>query len=81
MLLQSGEDGAAGTIVLLPAWPCAIDVSFKLWGPLNTSVEVVWAAGALVSLDVVPAERRGAVVFAPCNTTASAERFPISHAF
>ena len=81
MLLQSGEDGAAGTIVLLPAWPCAVDVSFKLWGPLNTSVEVVWAAGALVSLDVVPAERRSAVVFAPCNTTASAERFPISHAF
>jgi hypothetical protein len=81
MLLQSGEDGAAGTIVLLPSWPCSVDVSFKLWGPLNTSVEVVWAGGALVSLDVVPAERRSAVVFAPCNSTASAERAPIVHAF
>jgi hypothetical protein len=82
MLLQSGEDGATGTIVLLPAWPCDVDVSFKLWGPLNTSVEVIWAGGALVSLDVVPAERRSAVVFAPaCNATASTVRVPISHAF
>ena len=80
MLLQSGEDGVAGSIVLLPAWPCSVDVSFKLWGPLNTSVEVVWAGGALVSLDVVPAERRSAVVFAPCNGTVSRERVPISHA-
>jgi hypothetical protein len=80
MLLQSGEDGVKGTIVLLAGWPCSVDVSFKLWGPLNTSVEVVWAGGALVSLDVVPPERASAVVFAPCNTTASVERVPISHA-
>ena len=66
MLLQWGEDGAAGSIVLLPAWPCARDVSFKLWGPLNTSVEVVYANKTLVSLDVVPPSRKGAVRFAHC---------------
>ena len=71
MLLQNGEDDAKGTIVLLPAWPCEVDVSFKLWGVLNTSVEVVWANGALVSLTVVPPERASSVVFAPCNTTVS----------
>ena len=71
MLLQNGEDDAKGTIVLLPAWPCEVDVSFKLWGVLNTSVEVVWANGTLVSLTVVPPERASSVVFAPCNTTVS----------
>ncbi len=41
MLLQSGDDGYDGTtIVLFPAWPCDWDVNFKLWGPLNTTVEV-----------------------------------------
>lgn len=66
MLLQSGEDGAAGTIVLLPAWPCARDVSFKLWAPKNTTVEVVYRNGSLVSLDVQPPARAGAVRWANC---------------
>ena len=66
MLVQSGEDGAVGTIVLLPAWPCGQDVAFKLWGPLNTTVEVVYAGGKLVSLDVEPPSRAGAVKFASC---------------
>ena len=79
MLMQGGEDGDAGSIVLLPAWPCDVDVSFKLWGPLNTSVEVVWAGGALVSIDVEPPERRAAVKFAPCNATERGETFGISH--
>ena len=79
MLMQPGEDGEAGSIVLLPAWPCDVDVHFKLWGVLNTSVEVVWAGGALVSLDVQPPARAGAVRFAPCGN-ASAERFPIFNA-
>jgi hypothetical protein len=61
MLRQWGEDGAAGSIVLLPAWPCELDVVFKLWGPLNTSVEVVYAGGQLVALNVVPPSRAGAV--------------------
>ena len=65
MLLQSGED-AAGTIVLFPAWPCTWDVSFKLWGPLSTSVEVVYANATLVSLTVVPAARAANVKWAAC---------------
>jgi hypothetical protein len=66
MLLQTGEDGLNGTIVLLPAWPCDVDVSFKLWGPLNTSVEVAYANGTLISLYVEPPSRRSAVHFAAC---------------
>lgn len=65
-LLQWGEDGAAGTIVLLPAWQCHLDVSFKLWGPVATSVEVIYAGGKLVSLDVQPPSRASAVKWANC---------------
>jgi hypothetical protein len=66
MLVQSGEDGATGTVVLFPAWPCNQDVSFKLWAPLNTTVEVVYANSTLVSIDVQPPSRAGAVMFANC---------------
>lgn len=78
MLLQNGEDGAAGTIVLLPAWPCDVDVSFKLFAALNTTVELVWERGAQVALTVEPPERAAAVVFAPCNTEEGALRLPIA---
>jgi len=67
MLIQSGEDGFDDTtIVLFPAWPCAWDVSFKLWGPLATSVDVVYAGGKLVSLVVDPPARASAVKWANC---------------
>lgn len=67
MLIQTGDDGfQATTIVLFPAWPCGWDASFKLWGPLATSVEVVYAGGKLVSLDVQPPQRAGAVKWANC---------------
>ena len=67
MLLQSGDDGFAGTtVVLFPAWPCAWDVDFKLHGPLNTTVEVSYAGGTLVSLAVDPPSRAGAVKWAGC---------------
>lgn len=76
MLLQQGEDGAAGTIVLLPAWPCAYNVSFKLWGPLNTSVELEYVGGGTISsLDVQPPSRRSAVRFARCVSAEAASRF------
>lgn len=65
MLLQPGGD-AAGSLVLLPAWPCAVDVSFKLWGAHNTSVDVVFAGGALVSIDVQPPARARDVKWANC---------------
>ena len=69
MLLQSGDDGFVNTtIVLFPAWPCAWDVDFKLWGPLNTSVELSYsgATGALSTFIVTPSERAAAVKFAGC---------------
>jgi hypothetical protein len=67
MLIQSGEDGFLNaTIVLFPAWPCGWDVSFKLWGPQNTTVEAAYAGGVLVSLDVQPPWRAGAIKWAGC---------------
>lgn len=74
-LLQTGEDGfGAGTIVLLPAWPCAVDVSFKLHAAQATTVEVVYAGGKLVSLAVDPPARAGAVAFANCVSREEAAR-------
>jgi len=70
MLIQSGDDGfASTTIVLLPAWPCEWDVSFKLWGPLHTFVEVDYINGKLASLVVEPASRTSSVKFANCVGT------------
>ena len=67
MLLQSGDDGFTDTtIVLFPAWPCDWDVTFKLWGPLNTTVEVEYADGKLRNLAVTPASRASAVKWANC---------------
>ena len=77
MLLQNGEDGENGTIVLLPAWPCSVDVSFKLFAALNTTVELVWVNGAQAALSVEPPERAAAVVFANCSTPESGVRLPI----
>jgi hypothetical protein len=72
MLLQSGDDGYSNTtIVLFPAWPCAWDVRFKLWGPLNTSVEVAYAGGALQSLVVTPPSRAASVRWAACVPAAA----------
>jgi hypothetical protein len=65
MLLQAGGD-AANSLVLFPAWPCNVDVTFKLWGALNTTVDVVFAGGKLVSLNVMPPERAGDVKWANC---------------
>lgn len=69
MLLQSGDDGFANTtIVLFPAWPCEWDVDFKLWAPLNTSVELSYAGAtrALSAFVVTPPSRASAVRFAGC---------------
>ena len=64
---QSGDDGYTGTtIVLLPAWPCGWDVSAKLWGPLNTTVEFEYAGGVVRSLVVTPASREGSVKWSGC---------------
>ncbi len=54
MLMQAEGD----QIVLLPAWPKAWDVRFRLRAPLNTTVEGVFANGRLVDLVVTPEARR-----------------------
>ena len=65
MAMQSGDD-AAGTIVLLPAWPCEWDVSFKLRAAQNTTVTVDYAAGTFKTLAVDPPARKAAVKVANC---------------
>jgi len=59
MLLQHAGD----KILLLPAWPKDWDVSFKLHAPRKTTVEVVYRAGKIEKLEVVPPERRKDVTF------------------
>ncbi|MFA5206895.1 MAG: DUF5703 domain-containing protein, partial [Lentisphaeria bacterium] len=54
MLLQAD----AGKIHLLPAWPKAWDVSFKLAAPDNTTVSGEVTAGILTHLQVTPESRR-----------------------
>lgn len=72
MLIQAvdyddGSEFNTGTMVILPTWPCSWDVEFKLWGPMNTSVEVVFQNGQLVNQVVVPASRSGAVLVGGCS--------------
>jgi hypothetical protein len=72
LLLQSGEDGfESPKLVLLPGWDCSWDVSFRLWAPQNTTVEVSYAGGKLVALVVQPPSRAADVVWARCVTAAS----------
>jgi hypothetical protein len=54
MLLQTPGD----RLLLLPAWPQAWDVDFKLHAPKNTTVECEVRAGKIVKLEVTPAARR-----------------------
>jgi len=65
MLLQPGDD-AAGTFVLLPAWPCEWDVELVLWAPLATRVELRLVGGAVARFDVTPPARAAAAVWAGC---------------
>jgi len=66
MLLQPGDD-ARGSMALLPAWPCEWSVRFKLWGPLNTTVELDYAPGLRRVLTVTPAARLRDVTWAGCG--------------
>lgn len=58
MLLQPVD----GKILLLPAWPKAWDVSFKLHAPKQTTVECVYRHGKIEKLEVLPKERAKDVV-------------------
>jgi len=65
LALLAPADDADGTAVLLPAWPCDVDVAFRLRAPRNATVTVAWAGGRLKSLVVDPPERAPFVVVAP----------------
>jgi hypothetical protein len=58
MLLQADGD----KLRLLPAWPKAWDVRFKLHAPGRTVVECVYRGGKVVKLEVSPARRLKDVV-------------------
>jgi len=58
MLLQTVGD----RIYLFPAWPQNRDVHFKLHAPKQTTVEATLKNGKVVSLDVVPAERKKDII-------------------
>jgi hypothetical protein len=54
MLLQVDDK----RIMIFPAWPKNIDVHFKLNAPYNTTVEAELKSGKLISLKVLPEERK-----------------------
>ena len=58
MLLQADD----GKIHLLPAWPKAWDVKFKLHAPGDTVVSGELVDGKIVGLDVSPAVRRSDLI-------------------
>jgi hypothetical protein len=60
MLLQ--PDPYSEKIHLLPAWPVAWNVRFRLCAPRRTVIECDYRDGKIVDLDVTPAGRRGDVV-------------------
>jgi hypothetical protein len=62
MLMQAEPIEAGGAIRLLPAWPRAWDVSFKLHAPGKTVVECVYRRGRVESLKVTPPERAKDIV-------------------
>jgi len=64
MLIQLGDDDKQ-SVVLLPTWPCAWDVNFKLNAPLNTVIEGSLKGGQL-SFTVTPSGRRSDVKTGNC---------------
>lgn len=58
MLVQA--DG--GRIHVLPAWPKDWDVAFKLCAPQNTTVEGTVRAGKLITIKVLPEQRKDDLV-------------------
>jgi hypothetical protein len=45
-------------ILLFPAWPKNMDVHFKLHAPYNTTVEAELKNGKIISVIVLPEERK-----------------------
>ena len=65
MLLQTDGD----VIRILPAWPDAWDVEFKLHAPKNTVVEGAWKDGKMVRLKVTPESRKNDVICSKCGSS------------
>jgi hypothetical protein len=61
MLMQTVDD----KIYLLPTWPKAWDVDFKLHAPGNTVVECVYRSGKVEKLTVTPATRAKDIIQPP----------------
>lgn len=64
-MLLAADPYGDGKIYLLPAWPRAWDVDFKLHAPQQTVVEGRVKGGRLISLQVTPTARRADLVIPP----------------
>jgi hypothetical protein len=62
MLIQAEPLSEGGAIRLLPAWPKAWDVEFKLHAPGNTVVHAKQVAGKVTVVSVTPESRRKDVI-------------------
>jgi hypothetical protein len=58
MLMQTVDN----RIYLFPAWPKEWDVHFKLHAPQQTTVEAILKDGKIVSLEVLPVERKKDII-------------------
>jgi hypothetical protein len=73
-MLISPLDDANQTVQLFPTWPVTEwDVSFKLWAPLNTTIEASCVGGELQYLIVTPAERAQDVTVLNCKSKSKSE--------
>ena len=65
-MLMAPADDKAQSVMLLPAWPCSWDVSFKLHAPQLTTITGTLTAGKLV-YTVEPPSRKNYVTAVPCQ--------------
>jgi hypothetical protein len=69
MLVQRVDDAEDDSVLLLPAWPCAWDVEFRVAAPRSTTVQGSLRNGTL-SFTVDPPSRAPAVHVAKCQAVA-----------
>lgn len=67
MLVQRMDDAEDDSVLLLPAWPCAWDVEFRVAAPRSTSVQGSLRNGTL-TFTVDPPSRASAVRAAKCQS-------------
>jgi hypothetical protein len=56
-----------GTALAFASWDCSWDVDFKLWAPMNTTVEATLTGGKLTRFVVTPESRKSFVRLANCG--------------